>query len=86
MLYPVLRHLWPDLEEDVKTQSICDAAGGGDMPWAGLDYALYEAAHRGLLVPDKLLDKLEAEPRRLYEQFSIPESVKVLRLMNRSAA
>ena len=86
VLYPVLRHLWPDLEEDVKTQIICDAAGGGDMPGAGLDYALYEAAHRGLLVPDELLGRLEAEPQRLFDQYSIPESVEVLRTMNRIAA
>lgn len=86
VLYPVLRHLWPHLDEEVKYQIIVDAAGGGDDPWAGMDFALYEAAHRGIRVPDRLLDMVEAELPGLCEKLSIPESVEVLRLMNRAAA
>lgn len=82
-LYPVLRHLWPALDEEVRRQVIGDAADGGDDPWAGLDYALHEAAHRGILVPEELLDQLEAQSGELFDQISIPASVPALRTMNR---
>lgn len=85
-LYLVLRHVWPHLDDQVKHQIIVDAAGGGDDPWAGVDFALYEAAHRGIRVPDRFLDMLDADLSGLPEKLSIPESVEVLRTMNRIAA
>ena len=86
VLFPVLSYLWPHLDEPTKRQVIHDAADGGDDPWAGLDFALYQAAHQGIRVPDDLLKTLEDQPTELFNQISIPKSVATLRDMNRTAA
>ncbi|WP_312979519.1 hypothetical protein [Corynebacterium sp.] len=86
VLFPVLSYLWPHLDEKTRSGVIEDAAGGADDQWAGLDYALYQAVHQGIRVPDSLLDQLEAEPAELFNQISIPKSVAALRDMNRAAA
>lgn len=85
VLFPVLSYLWPMLSEREKLQIMDDAAGGSYDLWAGLDYALYQAAHQGIRVPDSLLDQLEAQPAELFNQISIPKSVAALRAMNRAA-
>lgn len=84
VLYPVMSYLWPFLDDETKRQAIDDAAGGGDDQWAGLDYALYQAAHQGIRVPGDLLDMLEAQPEELFNQISIPTSVATLRKMNQA--
>lgn len=85
VLFPVLSYLWPHLDEKTKSGVIEDAAGGADDQWAGLDYALYQAAHQGVRVPDDLLDQLEAQPAELFNQISVPKSVAALRDMNRAS-
>ncbi|MGV0870027.1 hypothetical protein [Corynebacterium kalidii] len=85
-LFPVLVYLWPMLSQEEKLKIMDDAAGGSYDLWAGLDYALYQAAHRGIRVPGELLDQLEAQPTELFNQISIPKSVATLRDMNRAVA